>query len=284
MSHKPNIFMRRITVLLIILLPGLLNAQSNKQRIPRDSGEYYQYEMGQLHKKTLDSLHTSNEYILLKDKLHNYRKKSNNYSGTVLFGDILHSNFKTFNNNITQTGFSKLNEIGYRIGFGVSTKSDRAIFDFYFLTAGFNNRARRGDEKIRASLSNAFQFDIGIDLLKSNLISIYPFAGMSLRMSSLSYSKPVTTNSGYTNISDIIVNNSSVFSSSYRLGYQFGMGLDITLKTDREKEKKTILFAKFGANKPFWKDKYKIEGVKYAPGFKQGDWLVTVGIKFGKLR
>ena len=53
----------------------------------------------------------------------------------------------------------------------------------------------------------------------------------------------------------------------------------------KERTFKTIFFIKADVNKPIKIDTYKSDGIPdYKPEIKQGDWLLSLGIKFGNKR
>jgi hypothetical protein len=274
--------MKKIVTLLFALV--LINTTTKSQKKETDSLKYYQKQLDELYRVTIDSLKSTEEYMILEEKIDEMRRRpkgySKNYGGFVLFGDLMHADYAAFNRSIVQDGFTPLDEYTGRLGFGISTKNENLMIDFYFVSSSFRNRSTKGDEKIEAGLSNIFQFDLGYDFINSKVISMYPFAGLSLRTSTLKYSKPAQLNGGYTNISNILANNQSVDASSLRPGYQAGIGLDVAISGKKSKGAKTIFFTKFGTNRPIGRDRYKIHGIKYNPGIKQADWLVSFGFKF----
>lgn len=278
--------MKKILSLLFVLV--LINITVKSQKRETDSLKYYQKQLSELYRITMDSLESTDEYSALKEKIdeirHRPKNYSKNYAGLVLFGDLMHSDYAAFNNSIAQDGFAPLNEYTTRIGVGITTKNDNLMFDLYFFTGSLRNKSEKGDEKIEAGLSNSFQFDLGYDFINSKIVSMYPFAGLSIRTSSLEYSKPVQINPGYTNISNILVNDQSIDGSSLRVGYQAGIGLDVAIPGKKSKGAKTIFFTKFGTNRPIGRDRYKIHDIKYNPGIKQADWLVSFGFKFVALK
>jgi|GEM_PF-930698 len=288
--------MKQKLLLLLLLVPFLAQSQTNDRLIAsdslhykkdlnkqdRDSLLYYQKELHRLWKQNSDSFYHSEPYSSTNEKYQMLKKKlyKDSYSGMVIYADLAHTNYDAFNKSITASGFSPMNDMSFRVGFGITTQNPTAIFDFYFLTGGINNKSTRGSQAIKASFSNFFQFDVGPNVFYSQAINIYPYAGLSLRLSELDYSDSVITNNSYTNISNIISNNKSVMSTSIRLGYQLGLGVDLKISGDKEHTRKTVLFIKGGLNAPVWADKYKINGVTYNPQINHGDWLITVGFKF----
>lgn len=274
--------MKAVIVCALSILPLLGSAQKTKPGI--DSSRYYRNELRLLWQRNYDSMRKSDEYLSIMQKLEKRKKKTTGYTGLMIFGDYIHSDFSKFNSSISANGFNPMNPTTFRFGIGVSNKTERVLFDVYFFSLGFEHVSAKGDESIGASLSNVLQFDIGYDIVQAKALSFYVFSGLSGRISSINYSKKAQTNSSFTNITNIVVNNVDVNASSVRLGVQFGAGIDVLLGERRNKSGATYLFTKFGSNRPVWADRYKIEGFKYNPGIKQGDWLVTVGLKFGTWR
>lgn len=270
--------MKQVKILIIILLPAITFAQSKTTK-EIDSIVYYQKQINLMWRSQRDSLINSAKYKLAKENIDRIRSNSENYGSFVIFTDILHSNLTSFNTSIKQSGFTEMQPISYRLGFGASSKNGNTMFDFYFVTAGFNSKATKGEETIKLSLSNFFQFDLGYAIIHSKSFNLYPYAGLSLRMSTLDYKKPIQVNNSYTNISNIIVNNQSIVSSSTKVGYQLGLGLDV-LVSKNNTESGTYLFTKIGINESIGKNKYSIAGIDYQPDIKQGDWLVSIGFKF----
>jgi hypothetical protein len=267
--------MKKINLLIVLLLPIVSLAQT-----PKDSVDYYQKEKKKMWDEYYQRFTNSEQYKTMQQGLDRALTMSRNYSGLTVFGNIIHNDYTRFNNNIAQNGFGPLSAMAGGIGLGVSGKSGRLIFEYNFFILGFNNTAVANNEKISSSLSDLVQVNFGFDLFKSQSFSLYPFGGLGGRLSSLQYFKPPQTNAVYTNISNIVNIDQSVTSSSLRIGYQAGIGLDIlALKTDKKKGA-ILLFAKFYTDGPLWTDKYKIDGIAYEPGFRQGDWVASFGLKF----
>ena len=114
----------------------------------------------------------TDKYKALADELNRQKQKSHRYSGMVVYGDIAHTDYANFNNSIVQNGFSAMQPMSFRFGFGSSAKVNRTMVDFYFATAGLNNKSTKGDETIKSSFSNLLQLDLGCDLL-TDLTHIY---------------------------------------------------------------------------------------------------------------
>lgn len=272
--------MRTMIVLFMLLSSFVGMAQSSKRTSERDSLRIYYRERQKLYIIANDSLRRTEAYQSLTEKIDRLESNSKNYNGTVMFGEIIHTNFKDFNESIAQSGFDAMNPITFRFGIGSTIKSKRNMIDIYFFVFGKNHSSKKGSAQIKSALSNSFQVDYGYDLIHSKRVSFYPYVGLSARSTTLEYSNTVQTNSNYTNISNIVINDPRVQSTSTRLGYQAGVGLDVVVANDQVKGKPAIiLFSKFGTNRSFGEDRYKIGEISYRPGIKHGDWLVTMGFK-----
>jgi opacity protein-like surface antigen len=266
---------------LLLVIPFVAHSQKEKDPPPVDSSWYYQKELGKLWKETIDSLQQSEKYITLQQNAKRLMRKSNDYAGFVLFGDIMHSDYSSFNALLKLDGFPGLKPMSGRLGFGVSQKLQHLMIDTYFMTFGINSKTTKGDAEVKTLLSNALQFNLGYDVLNSERISIYPFAGLALRFSEIKYKRSSQPNPNYTSIENMRSDENEVKLASTRIGYQYGVGFDYAVAYNTDKLYKTILFIKAGVNQPFKKDIYKSDDIpNYRPGIKQGDWLITIGFKF----
>jgi hypothetical protein len=272
---------------LLLLASTVANAQHyrydstrHRQRPIKDSSGYYQNQLWEMRRAALDSLSKTPAYKEIEEKIKNYHYPTNDYSSFVLFMDATHTDYSNFNKSIAQDGFPPMDPVNPRFGFGISMKSDWAIIDVYYLTMGTNATSKKGEEKIRSSLTNFLQVDLGYDFIDSRWISMYPYAGLSFRVASLSYYKPDEINPNFTNITNVLVNHQSISSSSLRIGYQAGLGIDVVVERDKKNSSATVLFIKAGTLGGIGKERHKFSGLRYEPGIKRGDWNISVGVKF----
>lgn len=271
--------MKKLILAILLSVPILTIAQSKKQKSSQDSTKYYRRQLANLWRNGMDSIRNSEAFLDIAKKLDIRAQRSDSYWGLSMFTEVLHSNYGDFNKNIVQSGFKPLDPIMLRMGMGITDKHKRRMFDFYFGVSSFNKEVKKGDESIESGLLNLTQFNWGYDLLHSKRVSLYPYAGASIRLAFLNYSKPPETNPGYTDISNLITRDQSSKLSSTKLGYQLGLGFDYSLGMDRDKRNKTYFFTKIATDNPVGEDKYKTNGVAYKPKIKHGDWLVTMGFK-----
>ncbi len=271
--------MKILLLIAAFICPFFVAAQRNGPEL-KDSIELYRKKLSELWRSNIDSLRNSVTYKELTGNISRLRETTRNYQGFVLFGDLVHSDYFKFNQSIVTSGFTPLKPNLVRFGFGTSFKSGNRISDLYFAVVGTDNVSTKNKEKIKTSLSGIFQFDYGYDLTRANLISIYPFIGLSLRFSNLNYLKPAEANPNFSNISNILINDQSIFASSFRVGYQAGLGIDFKLPASSGNKSSTIFFTKFGINRPFTVDTYKVEGIRYKPEIRQGVWVMAIGFKF----
>jgi hypothetical protein len=268
--------------LLALLIPFIAEAQSDRNKQETDSLKYYNGELNKLWLANMDSLVKSEPYIAALAGKKRHLKLSGDYTAFTLFFDVFGADYGQLNSMLAQDGFPALEEAGGRFGFGISVKSGRGMVDLYFIVAGFSNKSEKGNERISTSFSNVFHMDAGYDLLQSKIFSLYPYAGISLRISRLKYEEKGVHNPDYTSIADMVIGGKSTSMESTRPGYQLGVGFDVNLWQNTEKTSRNILFIKGGMNRPMWKDKFSVgELPDYNAGIKQGQWIITVGMKFG---
>jgi hypothetical protein len=274
--------MKKAIFVFFITLPFLAFSQKPRVNSKSDSLSYYRKLLVKIRRDNDDSLRHSEEYTSTLNniiRLHPYHEK---FTGVILFGELLHSNFEKFNKSILSSGFSSMPQYSFRIGLGFSRIRGRKIFDFNYLTAGFKSKSKSVNDVIESSLTNWLQFDLGYDILKSKNINLYPYGGISYRSSSIKYKTPTIINPFYTNITNIILSDRSLDLTSNKLGYQLGIGLDVRIINKSQKGNTSMyLFSKFGTNRPFGSENYKANGISYKPSNIQGDWLVSFGLKLG---
>jgi len=271
-------------LLLFILIPSVLAAQPGKAgerqaREETDSIIYYNQQIGRLWRTTIDSLRNSDSFKIYTARRDQYVQHSNDYTGFSLFFDIIHTDYGSYNATLQKNGFETMVPQSGRIGFGFSSKHNRFMFDMVLLSLGFNSTSKKGDEEIKTRLSSMLELNFGVDLLKSRSVSIYPYAGIGLRNSVFEYNKPTQTNPAFDDISNIVANRQSAEGETLSVGYQAGLAFEVVVAEPAHRESKTILFIKAGMTRPFKETSYKIEGMRFKPGIRQADWMITVGFK-----
>lgn len=278
----------RYLLIAIICFPSLLAGQSTSSK-KTDSLGYYMQELTRMRGRMMDSLMRSDEYRFMSQRLEYHRSQSDNYSSFNVSLELLGVKADNFNQSITTKGFKSWEGRPItRLGIGWSSKRGRIITDLGLGIFGFNIKSNKGGEKIYGNVSSVGQIDVGYDFIKSKNFNLYPYAGLALRMSSIEYRKPATVNASFSDISDIIQNNQSVFEECVRFGYQAGLGMDIVVDGHSRPGRKPnvggiIFFMKGGINRIIGKETYNIEGIKYRPGIVYGQWAATFGIKlFGR--
>jgi hypothetical protein len=268
-------------LVLVLSIPFIAAAQpgSNKKKI--DSLAYYSQEAKRLWRHNQDSFLKSEPYVTAMAGVNRHLMQSEDYSSFTLFFDVYGSDYSQLNNMLAADGFPAINETGGRIGFGSSNKVGRVMVDFGFIVAGLSNKSEKDHEKISTSFSNLMQVDIGYDLLKHKTLSLYPYGGLALRISRLKYTEKGIHNPDYTSLADMVIGGKEMSMESTRIGYQLGMGFDITVAKNRGGITRNMLFIKGGMNRPMWKDKFSVGDLPdYNAGIKQGQWIITVGMKF----
>lgn len=267
---------RAIFIVICVLFIDSLYAQRTPQT---DSIRYYQRERAQMASEFMDSLHSNPRYMALLDTLETLRSKSDNYMAFGIYFSVSSTDFRKFNMENALDNFSALSDPMLSIGYGISSKKNRRIFDLNLTAFGISKKAKRGSEYIKSSVMTFFQMEWGYDLIRNNQVNFYPYAGVGFRSSSLIYKSSLETNPLYTNVTNIMQNNKSFNASNFELGYQAGMGAEVVISKS-SRFGGTILFVKAGTNMAFEKKPFDIEGIKYQPDFKYGALTGTIGFKF----
>lgn len=250
----------------------------------KDSTEFYEKEFLRLRNEALSQMQQSADYKALQQRFKVHQQRSTNYIGTTFFVDRAQGDFSALNQSITAIGFSPLNEVTYRIGIGISAKSQRAIVDFNYFAFAIERKATKGNEAIKANWANVLQMDIGYAAVQSRAFNLYPYAGLSLRVSSLQYDNKGQANTNPTNITDMFTNRQQFYLSNFRVGYQAGLGFDLAVAQTKEGTGAILFFTKAGINRPLWKEKYEKDGARIDPKVNFAEWMVTAGLKFVRRR
>lgn len=280
--------MYKFLLIFLLATPALMSAQLSK-RAPRqmaherrrnfnDSVVFYKYLLKTMRTDAQVKLQRSDLYQSIQDTMLAVRRRSTNYTGLVLFGEAAFWNIDGLNKQLDQMSFPKIpSNPNPRVGFGISSKKKRRMFDLQVLVFGSTAESRKGDEKMKHSFHSYLNFTWGYDLLKSDQWSIYPFAGIGRRKTMLIYSKPVTYNSNNPSIPDLIDENRNVTLRVDRLSYLAGIEADFD--AGRRPYAKNIFFLRFGLNGPFRKEYYGIGGARFDTGMLETVWTLTVGLK-----
>ena len=247
-----------------------------------DSIEYYQKQASEISRRFQDSIRQSPEYLHAQERLSYLRSKSNDHVAFAMYVELVKSDYDELNKSIAADGFPPLDNVGARFGLGYSYKWDRNMVDLFVAAFGMDTKSKKGDEKVSSSFSSYLQLDYGYDLLNFRSINFFPFVGASFRVSKISFSKAEQLNPNFTNITNIVQSDIFARASSTRIGYQAGLGINF-LFHEKGQNGGAMFFLKAYTTGPFWKHSYKVESVKYDPGIRHGEFVVSAGIKmFGK--
>ncbi len=270
----------RFFLLCLILFPSLLFAQSKHGKSSADSVAYYSNLIRDHYKQTLDSLKNAPDIKEAENRLDYFSSRSDSYRSFTVYTDIAAADFDYLNSTLVPEGFSPFRKTISRIGYGSSAKYNKVILDFYLTTFGLSNKSKKEEENVKATFNNFIQFDLGYDFIRSQSVNIYPYAGISLRSMTLEYNKPEQTNGSYTDITNIVQNDPSIYATAGGIGYQAGIGFDFVISNNKGRTGGTMLFVKTGTNGIFGNPSYEIGDIKYNPQIKYGRWIVTAGFKF----
>ena len=257
---------------LLLLIPLFTLSQED------DSLTYYQRKVAEMRNNMETTLRESPDYINAQEGIKRHLRSSKNYGGFVLFSGLVHMDLDALNKELQPVGFSKLKASTSVFGFGASAKTNFLVYDFYIMWAGSESTAKRDEEKVEVSMLSALETSWGYPIVNRRTFCLYPYFGISLRALTIEYKKPPVVNTNYTSIVDLVSNDQSVSGTSTRLGVQAGIGFDLASPTDANGGRK-VFFIKAGINKPAWRDRFKIEDVKYEPEIRT-NFVVIAGVKF----
>jgi len=272
----------RLSFALLIVVFAVAEPRISAQRTVKDSIRYYKTELTKLQRRTWDSLKATESFAYNLERLRHLTSLSKGYMSFVLFGEAAGADYAKFNQSIALDGFNPMKGPIYRFGFGISHRARNGVMvDLNFFSVGFNRQSANDTATVRSTFSDLFQIHIGYAVVNSWVFSIYPYVGLSVRASSLSYSTPSQLNTRYNSIAGIIRDNESASANTSQLSYQAGLGFDWVLGYNRRTQGGTILFCKAGTDGIFGAGTtYKIESVHYDPGIKYGNWVAAIGFKF----
>lgn len=275
--------MKKLFAILTIFVSFYTSAQNryshHHRKVPKGSIAYYEQQLSDLRGDAMLAVQATEPYKNLMDTLKLLRAASDNYRSLSLFYQGVQCDYATFNKSIAADGFTPFSSYRSRIGIGMSRKKNRRIFDLHFFVIGIADKSYSETASIKTNFSSMLDLSWGYDLLKSSNFSLYPYLGVGFRSSSIKYSAPVETDNSYTNLTNIIIQNKSVEAYKTVPCYLAGIGFDAHIERSQDRMSGTILFLKIGTNNTFRKESFKIHDTNYAPGYRQGDVCVSLGLK-----
>jgi hypothetical protein len=254
-----------------------VNAQFRKENT--DSLEYYRKKANDIRIENMKALRENADYKKTLMDIHRLEAKTDNYAAFALYTSIASADFSKFNSDNARAGFSGFAGQMFGIGFGYSNKNKRRMFQFNVGSIGIRKRITKGNENIRTSFQTMVQFEWGYDLIKSNRINIYPFAGFGFRDSYIAYNGEGSTNTNATNITEVVINSRGITGSQSAFSLQAGLGLE-TVLTKANRGGGVILFVTGGTNQPIGAKPIRLSSVRYDPQLKYGNLDFRVGFKF----
>jgi hypothetical protein len=200
----------------------------------------------------------------------------------MIFGEAGAADFSTLNTAIALNGFGPFaGGPVWRVGLGVSHKAYNGIMiDFNYGILGIDRVDKANGSKITADFANVLGLQLGYAVVNGNRFTLYPYGGLSLRISTLRYNTPVSVNPNYRSIASLIENDQSTTGNAYHLGYEAGIGIEYAIAYDKKTHGGAMLFGKFGTDGSFGDETYHIAGVDYHSGIKYGAWIAELGFKF----
>lgn len=262
-----------------LLIPIIIFAQQNSV----DSTESYEKKILKLYKDGLKNIEETPEFKETKANLIAYNKRKNNYMGVGYYFNYNSVNPNNLNASLAPSGFSKFNN--YFIGFGLlgNFKRDNVLVDFNLVNLSFyaSANASATNQKIRINSIDFIQTNIGYAIINKPNFTLYPYAGLGLRVSMMTLENTQVINSAGTNITNYVLSPKIVKANSFKVTYQAGLGMDLKLNPNSTKNLGAFLVAKGGVNNTIGAENFKIDnGFKFNPNMNIGAFQLNVGIKF----
>ncbi|MFY7964662.1 MAG: hypothetical protein ACOVO1_07180 [Chitinophagaceae bacterium] len=271
--------MKKLQLLIALIFPVIAFAQYQQNT---DSSEYYEKEVKKLIIQAIKDLKQSTKYQEAQSSLVKHNKMHNNYLAFSIYGSYHKNDIVDFNNSIKASGFSEMKNKAAGIGLAMSMKRNASLVDINFLNMTIPNKVVNNttNQEISLSTFELVQMQYGYAIINTNSITMYPFAGIGLRNSQITLKNQQIINPSGINISNYVVTPQSVFSTSMKVSYQLGLGVDIKLGDNKNGDKTTFLFTKVGINNTIGDEKFKIDDFKYNPNVKLSMLQVLLGLKF----
>lgn len=268
------------TVLILAAL-AILSVNLHAQTAIGDSVKKYHKEYSAYMRRVWDSVRQSDSGRYFAERQRHLKDGSKSYTAFLLYTEATAADFTKLNAAIARDGFGPLSGPVWRIGFGVSHKGYNGVMiDFNYAVLGFNHRIKSGDSKITTIFYNLFGLELGYSVVNGTRFNVYPYAGLSMRSTSIDYSAPATLNPNYNSIASLVTNDRSVTGTNFNLGYEAGLGIDYAIYINKKTHGGTMVFGKFGTDGIFNNESYKISGLNYTPGIQYGAWIAELGFKF----
>ncbi len=146
---------KSIIITFIILFPLTTVAQTNKQKLPKDSVIYYHKQLRDLWKNNYDSIINSDKYKEINQRLNpNGTKNIDNFGVELTFFTGLQiNNYDNLNNRLMSLGIKEVKTSVLPIGIGLS-------FRFNKIIVGYDMSAMSGDNSSGAYLNGYISTNI----------------------------------------------------------------------------------------------------------------------------
>ena len=259
-----------------------LHTAAQSQKTVADSIDYYSRKISDIGCRAADSLNRSEPYRYYLKRRYYWQRlsKDRKYTGLSFYNEFAGVDYGAFNRKIAQEGYSQVGGALYRFGLGLSHMTHTGlVFDLNFFVLGVDKSSSNGSQAISGGFTDYCQADVGYAVFSSRKVDIYPYAGLSIRRSDFSFSRPPRGGSTYNDIIGVDQNNRDINSRSVSPSYQAGVCFEWIAASYLERKLGTIVFLKAGTDGIFGRESYKIQGINYDPGINYGAWGIAFGIK-----
>ena len=202
------------------------------------------------------------------------------YSGFTNYYGYVSTDYSGLNRKLAPFGFAPLSPGIVRTGVGFSMRTySGLILDLAFLTIGFDRSTSNGTEVISSSYTNYAQASVGYSVIRLRKLAVYPYGGLSLQSGSLNFSRAPRGDTIYNSILGMNQGDRGLSVGSTSLGYQAGLGIDWLAYRNPLGWLGVVLFVKAGEEGRFGTESYRIHGVNFVPGIRNGGLGFVAGVK-----
>jgi uncharacterized protein YxeA len=140
--------MKKVIITLLICCPLISIAQTGRQKLSKDSVQYYQRQLRDLWKKSYDSMVNSEKYKEINQKLNSKGKNNSENFGVELtfFTGLQINNYSNLNARLTSLGVKEKKTLLLPLGIGLAFRFNKIIvgYDLTPILVGDNSSGALG--------------------------------------------------------------------------------------------------------------------------------------------
>ena len=229
------LFMKKAIIVVILFFPIFCIAQTGRQKLSKDSIQYYQRQLKNLWKSSYDSLVNSEKYKEINQKLNpNGKTNSDNFGVELTFFTGLQiNNYDNLNIRLKSLGIKEVKKTVFPVGIGLSFRFNNIIVGYDLsIISGDNSNGAYGNGYISTNIlkTKKWIFSPQIGIGGQNVIVRIPTLS-----SSNNFNSYFTTSANQVEITNkntvldfamafkIQIKDRNTYAPLFRLGYRYGL-------------------------------------------------------------